>query len=170
MALLKHVPSIAEMLKKYRYPLLVFLAGIVLITLPGWNTAEKDNDTPVIIESETNKLSLEEQLQDILSSVDGAGKVRVMLTISSGEETIYQTDMNRSLNAGSESDKYDTVVITDSDRNETGLVRQVLTAKYRGAVIVCQGADNPTVCLAMVDAVAKLTGLGTDRITVLKMK
>jgi len=39
-----------------------------------------------------------------------------------------------------------------------------------GAVIVCQGADDPQVRLSIVDAVSKVTGLGSDKISVLKMK
>jgi len=41
---------------------------------------------------------------------------------------------------------------------------------YRGAVVVCQGGDNASVRLAVVEAVSNATGLTSDRITVLKMK
>ena len=39
-----------------------------------------------------------------------------------------------------------------------------------GAVIVCQGADDPEVRLNVTNAVAAYTGLGSDKITVMKMK
>jgi stage III sporulation protein AG len=42
--------------------------------------------------------------------------------------------------------------------------------EYLGALVVAQGADNATVRLELLRAVASLTGLGTDRITVTKMK
>ena len=60
--------------------------------------------------------------------------------------------------------------MTDGQRGQTGLVRQVLPATYRGAVVVCQGADDPRIRLAIVEAVSMATGLGADRISVLKMK
>lgn len=41
---------------------------------------------------------------------------------------------------------------------------------YQGAIVVCQGADDPGVKLALVQAVASVTGLGTDQITVVKMR
>ena len=66
--------------------------------------------------------------------------------------------------------KTDTVTVTDAQRNESGLIRQVNPPVYKGAVIVCQGADNAAVRLAIVDAVGKATGLGADKISVLKMK
>ena len=54
--------------------------------------------------------------------------------------------------------------------NETGLIKQVNPPKYLGALIVCQGADDPSVRLAVSQAVASVTGISTDRISVLKMK
>lgn len=39
-----------------------------------------------------------------------------------------------------------------------------------GAVIVCSGADDPGVRLNVTNAVAAYTGLGSDKITVMKMK
>ena len=39
-----------------------------------------------------------------------------------------------------------------------------------GAVIVCQGAEDPDVRLNVTNAVAAYTGLGSDKIRVIKMK
>lgn len=39
-----------------------------------------------------------------------------------------------------------------------------------GAVVVCAGADDPRVRLDVTNAVAAYTGLGSDKITVMKMK
>ena len=39
-----------------------------------------------------------------------------------------------------------------------------------GAVIVCRGAEDPDVRLNVTNAVAAYTGLGSDKITVMKMK
>ena len=49
-------------------------------------------------------------------------------------------------------------------------VEQVLPPEYLGALVVAEGADNAAVRLELLRAVAGLTGLGTDRITVAKMK
>ncbi len=40
----------------------------------------------------------------------------------------------------------------------------------RGAVVVCAGAENAQVRLAVTNAVSAYTGLGSDKITVMKMK
>ena len=53
---------------------------------------------------------------------------------------------------------------------ESGLIRQINPPAYLGAIVVCQGADNNTVRLAIVEAVSRATGLGADKISVLKMR
>ena len=140
---------------KYRYVLLVALAGLTLMLLPG---GEREETIPV--PTETAQISLEERLETILGRIEGAGKVAVLLTEAQGGEVLYQT----------EGEDGKTVLITGSDRSENGLIRTTQPPRYQGAVVVCQGADRAEVRLAVVDAVAKATGLGTDRITVLKME
>ena len=139
---------------KYRYVLLVVLAGLVLLLLPD------HTETPEPIADVVTEESLQAQLEEILSRVEGAGKVAVLLTESRGGEIFYQT----------EGDDQRTVLVTGTDRSESGLVRTTQSPVYQGAVVVCQGADSPAVRLAVVEAVSNATGLGTDRITVLKME
>ena len=64
----------------------------------------------------------------------------------------------------------ETVLISGSDRGQEGLIKQINAPTYRGAIILCQGADSPSVCLAIKEAVSKVTGLDTSEISVLKMK
>lgn len=156
-------------IKKYRFVFLVLVIGLVLMWIPS--PSGRDNSAKsTVVESEKNESSLEERLESILSQISGAGKVNVLLSISSGEETIFQTDYDENTSTDSTQTKADTVTVTDAERNQTGLVRQIIPPNYSGAIIVCQGADNPSVRLSIVDAVSKLTGLGANRISVLKMK
>ena len=64
----------------------------------------------------------------------------------------------------------DTVILSDSGRNQSGLIKQINPPKYLGAIILCQGADSASVKLALMEAVSNATGLTTDRISVMKMK
>lgn len=157
-----------EFINKYKFVALILLLGLVLMSIPS----RKDTDDTV--EEATvpavSEQSLDESLAQILSQIEGAGKVQVMLTVAAGEETIYQVDEDISTDQDSSTTHRDTVTVTDSDRDQTGLVRQVNPPRYQGVIVVCQGADSPTVQLAIIEAVSKVTGLGTDRISVLKMK
>ena len=151
---------------KYKYPILVVLVGLGLMLLPtqpGQSSAEPPTET-------SPAPDLEQRLETILGQIDGAGQVLVLLTEDSGSETLYQTDSQSDSDGTGSSRTDDTVLVEDSARTETGLVRQTLAPKYRGAVILCQGADQPRVCLAIVEAVRCVTGLRADQISVQKMK
>lgn len=147
---------------KYKYAILVLLIGLVLLMIPANQTKPQKID-PVISTTVKQETLTQESLAQILQSVEGAGKVKVLLSTGAGEQTIYQTDTDHN-------SSNNTVIVTDSERNESGLIQQINPAAYKGAVIVCQGADSPAVRLAITQAVSKITGLGTDAICVLKMQ
>lgn len=155
-------------LKKYRFAVLILILGIVLMQLPSGTSkvAKTEDDENSTVQNEP----VASQLESILSMVKGAGKVRVFLSEESGAKTVYQTDTHISSSDSSVNETAETVIITDSDRNERGLVLYEDPPVYRGAVVVCEGADDYGVQLAIINAVASVTGLRSDRITVLKMK
>lgn len=153
-------------IKEYRYVILVLVLGILLMMLPQGKTEEKKDDNVLIPETEAVE-TLQEQLEQLLSLVQGAGKVRVLLTEAEGECVIYQTDGEQS---SQDSKRADTVIVSDSARAESGLVQQILPPSYMGAIILCQGADSASVRLSLIEAVSNATGLSSDRISVLKMK
>ena len=148
-------------LGKYKYLVLVVLLGVGLMLIPfGGKNEIKETTVP---QQTFPQVSLDEELEKILSKITDVGNVEVMLTVRSGAQTVYQTD-------SSSSDREDTVIITGQDRVQSGLVQQVIPPTYRGAIVLCQGADSPSVCLAVKEAVAKVTGLDASEISVLKMK
>lgn len=148
-------------LKQYQFVALILALGLALMLLPEREKPAASDAQPI-----AESWSAEERLEQILSQIQGVGKVRVLLTVAQGEQAIYVYDEDRS-----ESDlSREAVVITDGERAQTGLVSQVLPPSYLGAVIVCQGGDLPGVKLAIVEAVCDATGLTADKITVLKMK
>lgn len=149
---------------KYRYVLLILAVGVVLMLMPGYQNEEEQPPAQTSQQSEQKDVS--QQLVSILSQIDGVGEVRVMLTVSAGEETLYQTDTQISENES----RVETVLVTDSNRGQTGLIRQVNPPNYQGAIIVCKGGDKASVRLAVMQSVSSVTGLGADQISVMKMK
>lgn len=155
-----------ELLDKYKYALLILAVGLCLMLLPG----EKEESAPEPIQETEQQETMEDHLAVILSQVDGAGKVTVLLSEQEGSQTLYQTDTHTDDDQSRSSEQVQTVIVTDSDRNERGLIRRTDPPKYLGAVIVCQGADRADVRLAIVEAVRCATGLGANQISVVKMK
>lgn len=136
------------------------LAGLAILLLP---TGAKTPEPEPAMQQEAME-TVEERLEAILSGIAGAGRVEVLLTEEEGRQTLYQTDIQSDDNRRME----DTVLVEDAARTETGLVRQTLEPKYRGAVVLCDGGDSSAVKLAIVEAVGCVTGLGADQICVLK--
>lgn len=159
--------KITEYIKKYRIVFVVLLLGIFLMILPTKETTEEKAKVEVFPSENPSELAdLQEALSKLLSKLSGAGRVEVLLTISKGERITYQMDESLS----SEDVHRETVLITNGSREESGLVIQTLPPEFRGAIVLCQGADNAKVHLSIVEAVKNVTGLTSDRITVLKMK
>ncbi len=160
--------KIIYVIRKYKYALFVLFLGLVLLLIPNISGNSQTTGTTKQPQPEETA-DVTEQLGKILSQIQGAGKVDVLLTIRSGEKTIYQTDED--ITGGETvSTRVETVIITNADRSQSGLIQQINPPTYMGAIVVCQGADRPAVRLAIVEAVSKVTGLGADRISVLKMK
>ena len=151
---------INALLRTYKYPILTVLVGLAILLLP---TSHEPVQPEPVVQSAAAE-TLEQRLEVILSGIAGAGQVQVLLTEESGRETLYQTDTRSDDTSQAE----DTVLVEDAARTETGLVRQTMEPKYRGAVVLCDGADQSVVRLAVVEAVSCVTGLGADRICVLK--
>lgn len=167
MAIIPSLDRISSFLKKYKYALLVLIIGLALTLIPK---ASPVVATEINRHAMTTEADFENKLADLLSNIDGAGEVRVILTKLHGEETLYQMNDDISESSDSKTHRSDTVTVTDAERNETGLIRQVTPATYKGAIILCQGADSPSVKYEIINAVSKLIGIGTNCISVLKMK
>lgn len=161
-------------LGRYKYTLLVIAAGVVFLLLPGSDEgggARGQAELSVVgSEEDFSVEALEEKLADTLSQIDGAGQVRVMLTVQSG--------MRRELaqNSSSEQDGTDirrenetVVVSTGSGTQEAVLVQQIYP-QFQGALVVAPGGGDPAVRLKLTEAVAALTGLGADKISICKGK
>ena len=151
-----------DLIKKYRYLFMILLVGILFMTIPQ---SEQSAITQAAIAQDIEP-NLQTSLEEILSYISGAGTVKVLLTQSKGEEIVFQSDENTS----PENVRRDTVLITNSARENQGLVKQTNPPQYQGAIIVCQGAESANIRLQIVNAVMSVTGLTSDHITVLKMK
>lgn len=156
-----------DWLKKYRYPILILMIGLLLMLWPGKKEVSQQKETAAV---KTQTPSLSQQLAGVLSRMQGVGKVEVLLTVRVGETTLYQTDEDITHTENGSTIRKETVIVTGSDRSQQPLIMQILSPEYLGAVIVCQGADSVQVRQAVVEAVSKATGLGADKITVVKMK
>ena len=156
---------------KYKYILLVLLAGLVLLLWPqSENQPQKPEETAAVMEETA---ALEGRICAILQQIDGVGEASVLLTVESGEETVYAYDRTESRSQQGDSaslnQQRELVTLSDSGGQSPVSLRQQAPV-YRGAVVVCQGGDSAAVRLAVTQVIQSLTGLSADRIVISKMK
>lgn len=111
----------------------------------------------------------ERRLNDILSDIDGVGRVEIMLTLSGNESYDYAQEYKRSSTESTEQDENKYVLI-DSGGKKEALVRTVENPTVSGIVIVCEGGDNSRVCERVYSAVSTAFDIPTSKIYVTKLK
>ena len=101
----------ALILKKYKYAAVVILIGILLLCWPAGETKEKEK-TPAIEES---LAETEERMEKILSEIEGAGELQLMLTVEAGSEQLLAREQSLSYSGAAASPE-------EYDRSETCVV------------------------------------------------
>lgn len=134
-------------------------------------------------EAESYALFLEEELEALLSCVDGAGAVKVMVTLKSSQEEIVEKDRPTTRSSVTENDsaggsrsssdmgsEENTVYITDENGAQIPYVRKTVQPAVEGVVVIAAGGGSATVKKNITEAVQALFGLEAHKITVIKMK
>ena len=150
-------------LERYKYALLVLAAGLLLLALPlGGGAGGGESQTARAPEQEFDLEAFEEKLALALSRIDGAGEARVVLTLDGGERRVLAQDQDRD----GEGYATSTVTLSRGSGQQEVVALQTVAPSFRGALVVCPGGGDPQVRLELAQAVASLTGLGADRITI----
>ena len=147
---------------KYKYVLIILLAGLVLLLLPTGSKAKaKTTQASTVSEqTQTQAIQAEEQrLTQLLQQINGAGQVQVLLSYRCSAERELATD-----------DAGEPTIISAGGGAQEAVELKTVSPQYLGAVVVCDGADSASVRLAIIQAVSSLTGLGSNKIAVVKMK
>lgn len=119
---------------------------------------------------------LETQLEGILSQVDGAGQVQVMVTYETGPEIVpaVKTDTQNSTTDGTGQNTTSTTQNSEpvTVQGKDGTEPMVLLQKepvVLGVLVVAEGASNLEVRLRLMEAVQVALQIAPDRIEVLPM-
>lgn len=165
-----------ELFQKYKYVLLILLAGVALLLWPsGKEPPSKEAPAEIsasVPQEDFSVSALEEKLSETLSKVKGAGDVTVMLTVQGGSRQVLAVDEKSSHKAdgGSETQSTTVVVSGASGTGNSPVLVQQLYPRFQGALVVCSGGEDAGVRLKLMEAVSALTGLGTDKISICKGK
>lgn len=161
---------LAGALEKYKFVLLVLLAGILLLVLPlpGGGGAEELPGETSAAGAEFDLDALERRMEAALSRIEGAGEVSVVLTLKSGTRQVLAQDVSSARSQEDQEEDRTTVVVSAGSGREEAVALQQIYPQFQGALVVCAGGDDPAVQLKLVEAVSALTGLGSDKISICK--
>ena len=125
--------------------------------------------------------NLERRLTDLISSVDGAGNTKVMVTLECGTEYVYDS-RQKSTSAVSENSNPDgrvsrdekssgeeSLVLVNAGRGEEPLLLKQLTPTVAGVVVLCSGADDVNVRQQIIDVVTTALGTSSNRVCVSRL-
>ena len=157
-------------ISKFRLPLLIFAAGLLLMLLPTGKRSTQAVQTAAQAAQTQELTPPQAEMEAILSRIEGAGRVELMLTLRTSGASVYQTDTRTVTSGSGTTEECQTVFGQTSGSGKEPVVQTTLAPQYQGALVVCDGADRASVRLAVVQAVASLTGLGSNQIAVVKMK
>ena len=148
--------GLSSRLKKYKW------VGLVLLVWPAGkeNQAETAAETPQTFDL----AATEARLSEALSQIRGAGEVTVVLTLAGGPRQVLAQDVDQAAERGQE--RRETVVVSRGSGGQEAVAVQEVSPEYQGALLVCPGGGDPTVRLQLTQAVAALTGLGADKISI----
>lgn len=158
--------------KKIKIIVAVGLIGIILIFASDIFAGSSENsssDKSEKISYEQYTQQLENKLTDVISSIDGVGDCRVMITLENSTESVYATDVETKSDDSSTNQK-DEYVIYDSQDGETPVLIKEYLPKVQGVTVVCTGGENIAVKERIIESVTSLFNIPANRVSVAKIK
>ena len=168
------INKIKELAKKPFFLKAAVAAGllmIILILVSDFNKEEEKESPDKVVKdinftaAELYADETEKRLCETLTEIEGVGKAKVMLTVTSTEEYVYA----ESVKSGT-SQTENSYVIIDKGSQKEALVKKINNPAISGVVIVCEGGDDPKVCERIYNAVSTALNIPTNKIYVAEMK
>lgn len=117
--------------------------GLGLILLSGFVDFGSDKKPEEEFSVTTYSTAIENDLQSVISKIDGAGNTEVLLTMENSVEYVYLKDST----------------------TKTKEIEPVI----RGVLVVCQGGDDPIVVSRITEAVTKALDISYAKVCVAKL-
>ncbi len=185
--------------KKRKIENIIFLIIILIVTVIIINNVWSDNNKnskeqndkvlAKVLETDkvdTNKANsyytLQENLESILETMEGVGKVRVLINYAETSTTVAMYNETKTESTTEEKDteggtrnvtQTDTekeIAYTKENGESSPITEKVIMPTIEGAIITAEGASNTNVKANIISAVQAITGLATHKIQVFQMQ
>lgn len=181
----KFISSVTKPENRIKLILIIGFAAIMVIFLSDYFTDDAKQTSSDVQSYSTSyddyAAQLEARLTEMISSVDGAGETKVMVTLECGTEYVYasqqkttsakseDSDSNGKTSRDEKSTGEENIILIDGDDGEEPLILKEMTPTVAGVVVVCSGADNAQVKQRIVDIVTTALGTSSNRVCVTLM-
>ena len=120
---------------------IIGLLGIALIFISSFFDSDNINSS-FSGNIEDYRSTEETRIENMVESIEGVGDARVMITMENSAEQVY------------------------SDKS----VVKEIEPTVRGVMIVCKGADNPSIKETVLESVTKALNISCDKVCIAKLK
>lgn len=140
-------------------------------------------NTEKIDSAEEYERYMENKLEQAISAMEGAGKVKVMITVNTSRELVVAKDTSVTQQSTAENDSEGgsrtveesdngeaTIYKKESDGSSSPYVVKMLQPVIGGVVVITQGGDRPEVNKNITEAIVALFDIEPNKIKVVKMK
>lgn len=143
--------------------------GVVLILLSEMDFSAPEAEESVQSGDYAQYVStLNDELTNVISSIDGVGECKVMITLKNTKESVYaeNNETSSSDSSNSENNEY---VIYNSENGDSPLLLKEEMPQVAGVAVVCSGGDSEAVREKIIDCVCALFSIPSSRVSVAKL-
>lgn len=167
--------------------LILLLAGVLLLVIAMPAGEDKTRKKTEVLQEDNSEGKVTEEaytdrterrLEEILSRMEGAGDVSVMITLQSSSEKVVEKDTESDEESVTETDSQGgsrtTRKNTDredaiySGEDKVPYVSKELSPRIEGVLVIASGGDNAVVVKNITEAVQALFGIDTHKIRIVK--
>lgn len=146
-------------------------------------SSEKGSEVDGVSDTDGYVRAMEQELEDLLSCMEGVGKVKVMITLQSTSEDIVEKDRpavrsnmtendaaGGSRNTNDMNSEESTVFMTDGNGRQIPYVRKTIQPVVGGVAVLAEGGGREAVRQNISEAIQALFGIDANKIKIAKMK
>lgn len=193
------IEGVDEKAKKKKIENIVFLIILLIVTViiinmvwgeeDGKAKEQGDKVLAEVIEHSADKAeqtnsyyTLQSSLEEILETIEGVGKVKVLINYAETSTTVAMYNETKTESVTEEKDteggtrnvtSTDTqkeIAYTEENGTSAPITEKVVMPTIEGAIITAEGASNGTIKANIISAVQAVTGLATHKIQVFQMQ
>ena len=174
--------KVVGVLKKKESLVILFIVGLLLlvIALPtkkeSGETADSNIQTKESIKTDDEEdycESLERRLEEILSCIEGVGKVKVMITLKDTGKSVVEKDVTSeetSRNEEKSSSRKEETVYGEEGNSTSPYVVNTYRPKIQGVLVVAQGVKDPVIQQEIMEGVMALFEVESHKINIINME